>query len=299
MPIDARPRRSQLAGATTTRRGRRPRRGSDRARSDGAHRHRSEPDREAAARVVVGTEPGRHAGVARRRRRLERVLPSGRRSRADAVLDRQPADHRSAEPAVLEPDLAGRRAVDGGHHRRGAGGVRRQEQPRRAHRHQVRARSAEADRQRVVRLRLVQEPDRRSQHRRAARTRSATSCRSAACGPIGSSIRPSSRRCTTTGNSVSFFDRLDFHPSDTDTFHLNLQAARSAFDVPNTYDQMRGQAQHQDINTVQRRARLLARHRLEDAVHGERVRAPGPPDLPAERRSVRRHAGHVSARIAR
>ncbi len=52
------------------RRGRRPRRGSARAGSDRAHRHRSEPDREAAARVVVRPEPGDHARVARRRRRI-------------------------------------------------------------------------------------------------------------------------------------------------------------------------------------------------------------------------------------
>ena len=35
---------------------------------DGAHRHRPEPDREAAARVVVRPESGHHAGVAGRRR---------------------------------------------------------------------------------------------------------------------------------------------------------------------------------------------------------------------------------------
>ena len=51
-----------------------------------------------------------------------------------------------------------------------------------------------------------------------------------------------------TGNSVSFFDRLDFHPSDADTLHLNIQAARSGFDVPNTYDQI-AQTQHQNIDT--------------------------------------------------
>jgi hypothetical protein len=52
------------------------------------------------------------------------------------------------------------------------------------------------------------------------------------------------------GNSVSFFDRLDAHAGDTSTFHLNVQAARSAFDVPNTFDQDdAGQAQHQEINT--------------------------------------------------
>ena len=37
---------------------------------------------------------------------------------------------------------------------------------------------------------------------------------------------------------------------DLGTFHLNVQAARSAFDVPNTFDQNdSGQAQHQQINT--------------------------------------------------
>ncbi len=53
------------------------------------------------------------------------------------------------------------------------------------------------------------------------------------------------------GSSLSFFDRLDAHAGDTSTFHLNVQAARSAFDVPNTFDQNdAGQAQHQQINTI-------------------------------------------------
>src|SRR4051812_7451438 len=51
-----------------------------------------------------------------------------------------------------------------------------------------------------------------------------------------------------TGNNVSLFDRFDFRPGDTDTLHLNIQAAKSGFDVPNTYDQVQ-QSQHQDINT--------------------------------------------------
>jgi hypothetical protein len=51
-----------------------------------------------------------------------------------------------------------------------------------------------------------------------------------------------------TGDQVSFFDRFDFRPGDTDTIHLNIQAARSGFDVPNTYDQI-NQTQHQDIRT--------------------------------------------------
>ena len=53
-----------------------------------------------------------------------------------------------------------------------------------------------------------------------------------------------------TGDSGSFFDRLDVHPTDRDTFHLNVQLARSSFDVPNTFDQAdAGQDQHQQINT--------------------------------------------------
>jgi hypothetical protein len=52
------------------------------------------------------------------------------------------------------------------------------------------------------------------------------------------------------GNNVSFFDRLDVKTGKTGTFHLNLQSARSSFDVPNTYDQQdAGQAQHQKITT--------------------------------------------------
>jgi hypothetical protein len=51
-----------------------------------------------------------------------------------------------------------------------------------------------------------------------------------------------------TGHNVSVFNRLDFRPTAAGTFHLNVQAAQSGFDVPNTYDQM-AQTQHQDIAT--------------------------------------------------
>jgi hypothetical protein len=50
------------------------------------------------------------------------------------------------------------------------------------------------------------------------------------------------------GNNVSLFDRLDAHPNDIDTFHLNVQVARSSFDVPNTLDAL-DQNQHQSINS--------------------------------------------------
>ncbi len=53
-----------------------------------------------------------------------------------------------------------------------------------------------------------------------------------------------------TGDAFTLFNRFDFHPNSTDAFHLNLQAARSAFDIPNTYDQVAlGTAQHQNITS--------------------------------------------------
>jgi hypothetical protein len=52
-----------------------------------------------------------------------------------------------------------------------------------------------------------------------------------------------------SGNQASLFDRLDVRKG-MGTFHLNVQVARSAFDVPNDLDaQAAGQAQHQQINT--------------------------------------------------
>ncbi len=54
-----------------------------------------------------------------------------------------------------------------------------------------------------------------------------------------------------TGHKVSLFDRVDAQVNPTGTFHFNVQAARSAFDVPNTLDAAAlGQAQHQRIDTL-------------------------------------------------
>jgi hypothetical protein len=39
------------------------------------------------------------------------------------------------------------------------------------------------------------------------------------------------------GNAENVFDRFDWRPSDVTSLHLNLSAARSWFQVPNTYDQ--------------------------------------------------------------
>ena len=52
------------------------------------------------------------------------------------------------------------------------------------------------------------------------------------------------------GTSQSFFNRLDAHSGAANAFHLNVQAARSSFDVPNTLDaDDAGQDQHQKIDT--------------------------------------------------
>ena len=53
-----------------------------------------------------------------------------------------------------------------------------------------------------------------------------------------------------TGRSASLFDRVDARTGALGTFHLNVQSAQSAFDVPTSVDAAAlGQAQHQQITT--------------------------------------------------
>jgi Carboxypeptidase regulatory-like domain len=50
------------------------------------------------------------------------------------------------------------------------------------------------------------------------------------------------------GNAESLFDRIDYAPNNIDTYHLNLTASRSWFQVPNQYDQQAaGQDQRSQI----------------------------------------------------
>ncbi len=50
------------------------------------------------------------------------------------------------------------------------------------------------------------------------------------------------------GNAENLFDRFDWRPSDSTSFHLNVSAAHSWFQVPNTYDQQAtGQDQRQHM----------------------------------------------------
>ncbi|MDE3156924.1 MAG: TonB-dependent receptor [Acidobacteriota bacterium] len=55
-----------------------------------------------------------------------------------------------------------------------------------------------------------------------------------------------------TGDSISAFDRVDVRPTpEGGTLHLNLLYGRSAFQIPNTYDeQVAGQQQQQRITTI-------------------------------------------------
>jgi hypothetical protein len=53
------------------------------------------------------------------------------------------------------------------------------------------------------------------------------------------------------GNGENLFDRIDFQPNASDTYHLNLSLGRSWFQIPNNYDQLAaGQDQHQQIRTL-------------------------------------------------
>ncbi len=52
------------------------------------------------------------------------------------------------------------------------------------------------------------------------------------------------------GNAENAFDRFDWQPSESTSLHLNLSAARSWFQVPNTYDQQTaGQDQRQHMTS--------------------------------------------------
>jgi hypothetical protein len=53
------------------------------------------------------------------------------------------------------------------------------------------------------------------------------------------------------GNGEGAFDRVDFNPTTADTLHLNFQASRSWFQIPNTYEQLAaGQDQRQQIRSL-------------------------------------------------
>lgn len=61
---------------------------------------------------------------------------------------------------------------------------------------------------------------------------------------------PEFRPMHAKGNAESIFDRVDWNPTERDQLHLNLSAARSWFQTPNTYDaQAAGQDQRSQIRS--------------------------------------------------
>jgi hypothetical protein len=61
---------------------------------------------------------------------------------------------------------------------------------------------------------------------------------------------PEFRPIQDKGNSETFFDRLDFQPNGKDSLHLNLFAAHTWFQAPNTFDQAAaGQDQRQNLKS--------------------------------------------------
>jgi hypothetical protein len=67
------------------------------------------------------------------------------------------------------------------------------------------------------------------------------------------------------GNAENVFDRFDWRPSEATSFHLNLSAAHSWFQVPNTYDQQQAgqdQRQHMTSSNVGLAYSGLFRHTL-------------------------------------
>jgi hypothetical protein len=53
------------------------------------------------------------------------------------------------------------------------------------------------------------------------------------------------------GNSIGIFNRLDYSPTEKDSFHFNLFLARNKFQIANTYDQQAlGQDQRQRVKSI-------------------------------------------------
>ena len=155
-------------------------RGSARARSDGAHRHRPEPDRASCRssprsglnQVITLASPGVVADS------NGFFHPVGDHAQTQFSIDNQPVTDQQSRvySNQISPDAVQSMEVITG---RRARRVRRQEQPRRPHRHEVRPRPAEADR-RASRSATDRSRVRRSMRTSAAaRTPSATFCRSA------------------------------------------------------------------------------------------------------------------------
>ena len=103
----------------------------DRERSDVPYRRGSESIRQGAAgkRVVVGEFAG-YAGYSGNRGRLQWPIPRLGRPRGKFLFGGWPADHRSAEQGLLQPDSDGFDPVNGSDFGGSAGGIWRQDERR-------------------------------------------------------------------------------------------------------------------------------------------------------------------------
>ena len=120
------------------------------------------------------------------------------------------------------------------------------------------------------------------------RTRWAISCRCPDCEPTAFSTRPSSKRCTTPATTLLLRPiRLSARHHRHDSPERSGCASRDSTCRTPT---IRSPRHSTRTSHVQHRAGLLARDRLEHAVHGEWFRSSGPSHVSAQRRSARRHA---------
>ncbi|PYQ80111.1 MAG: hypothetical protein DMG01_07090 [Acidobacteria bacterium] len=161
-------------------------------------------------------------------------------------------------------------------------------EPRRPHRDEIGSRSAEADGQRLVRVRVVQDADRRREHRRriAHRRRFRVVQRtpdptlSGSAGVRSAPRRGAQRIVLQPLRRAPERNRLV--PSEPARRAVRLRRAEHLRSAGRGAGAASG---HQDR---QCRAGLHARHRIEDAVQRQRLRAPRSSDVYAESRSAQR-----------
>lgn len=96
------------------------------------------------------------------------------------------------------------------------------------------------------------------------------------------------------GNAENVFERFDWQPSNATSLHMNLSAARSLFQVPNTYDQQSAdQDQRQHMTKLQCSSRIVPRPPSVLALFSERLGTPRPRELLPVGQFVFRSAGHA------
>ena len=150
-------------------------------------------------------------------------------------LDGQPITDQQSK-VFLQPDSARRRAVDGGHRRRAAGRVRRQDQPGDRRDHALRTGLDHAARQHHRFLRHVWLVEPGLQLSPTAARTGATSSPANGLNTGRFLDPPEFVVFHAHGNEENVFDRFDYVFSANDALHLNAGFTRSWFQTPNSYD---------------------------------------------------------------